>query len=73
MKCEICKVGETYSSFANVTLERGKSIIIKQVPAEICSNCGEYYLNEETTDSVLKKAEAVMQNKVELEVIQFAA
>lgn len=74
MKCEICKVGETYSGFANVTLERGKSIIIiKQVPAEICSNCGEYYLNEVTTDSVLKKAEAVMQNKVELEVIQFAA
>ena len=74
MKCVICKVGETHNGFANVTLEREKSIIIiKQVPAEICNNCGEYYLNEEITESLLKKAEVVVQSKVELEVIQYAA
>ena len=74
MKCVICKVGKTKHGFTNVTLERENSIIIvKQVPLEICNNCGEYYLNEDVTESLLKKAEAVMHNKVELEVIQYAA
>lgn len=36
-----------------MTLERGGSVIvIKDVPAEVCENCGEYYLSEATTEKV---------------------
>ena len=73
MKCVICKTGETKKGFANVSLERdNRIIIIKNVPAEICSNCGEYYLDEEVTESVLNKTETLVKNNAELEVIQFA-
>ncbi len=74
MKCVICKIGETEKGFTNVTLEReNRIVIIKQVPAEICNNCGEYYLNEEVTESLLKRAELAVKNNAELEVIQYAA
>ncbi len=44
MECVICKNGTTRSGFVTVTLERDNCIVIlKQVPADICQNCGEYY------------------------------
>ena len=51
MKCVICKSGETQSGMTTVTLNRGEStIIIKEVPAQICENCVEYYLSDEMTE-----------------------
>jgi YgiT-type zinc finger domain-containing protein len=48
MKCVFCKQGETGPGLATETLQRGEStIIFKQLPAEVCSNCGEYYLSQE--------------------------
>jgi len=74
MTCVICKVGETREGPATVTLERGESIIvIKNVPAEVCQNCGEYYLSEEVTDTVLKMAEKAIENNPEVEILQYAA
>ena len=47
MECVICKHGTTRSGFVTVTLDRDNCIVIlKQVPADICQNCGEYYLSE---------------------------
>ena len=43
MNCVICKNGTTAEGFVTVTLQRNSSIIIKNVPAEICDNCGEFY------------------------------
>jgi YgiT-type zinc finger domain-containing protein len=58
MECVICKYGTTRSSFVTVTLERDNYImILKQVPADICQNCGEYYLSESVTAEVLQKAD----------------
>jgi len=57
-----------------VTLERNASIIlIKNVPASVCDNCASYYLDAETTRTVLKKAENSVQNGAELEVLQMQA
>ncbi|MGH7938508.1 MAG: type II toxin-antitoxin system MqsA family antitoxin, partial [Bryobacteraceae bacterium] len=42
MKCTICKKGETAPGTATVTLERGGlTLVVKDVPAQICDNCGE--------------------------------
>jgi len=43
-------------------------IIIKNVPAEVCENCGEYYLSEQVTETVLKIAEKAAENKPEVEI-----
>lgn len=74
MKCMLCREGETRPGKVTVTLEReGAVIVIKEVPAEVCNNCGEYYLSEEITREVLRLAEAGIEKGVEVEVIRFAA
>jgi ribosomal protein L32 len=57
-----------------VTLQRGSTtVIIKAVPAEICENCGEYYLDENITRQVLSMAEEAVKNHAEAEILSFAA
>ena len=74
MKCVICKHGQTQPGLVTVTLERDESIVvIKKVPAEVCNNCGEYYLNDTITEQVLEKAELAVNNGAEVEIMKYAA
>ena len=74
MKCVICKMGETSPGAVTVTLERGETtVLIKNVPADICENCGEYYLTEETSERILKQAESAVSNNAEVEILRYAA
>ena len=74
MTCIICKHGELVEGLATVTLQRGETIvIIKQVPAEICDNCGEYYLGEEMTARVLALAESAFSKGAEVEILRWVA
>jgi YgiT-type zinc finger domain-containing protein len=70
MECLICKNGTTRKGKATVTLERGGSVtVIKAVPAQVCENCGEYYLDAEMTEEVLKRAGEAVDRGVEFQVI----
>ncbi|MBN1927812.1 MAG: type II toxin-antitoxin system MqsA family antitoxin [Prolixibacteraceae bacterium] len=70
MECVICKNGMIKEGKVTVTLEReGTVVVIKDVPAMVCQNCGEYFLNEEMTARVLSKAEKAAERGVEVEVI----
>jgi len=72
--CPICKIGELSPGHVTVTLEREGSIVLfKNVPAQVCNNCANYFLDEETTREVLKKAEASVENGAELEVVTMKA
>ncbi len=74
MKCVICKNGETRSGKATVTLEReGTTLVIKGVPADICANCGEEYVDEGTTARLLKSAEEATRAGVQVDVREYAA
>ena len=74
MKCVICKQGLTSDGGATVTLERGGSIIvIKDVPAEVCENCGEYYLSETTTEKIQTMAEQAVKQGIVIEILRYAA
>ena len=74
MECVICKHGTTRSSFVTVTLERDNCIVIlKQVPADVCQNCGDYYLSESVTAEVLQKAEDAVNKGAEVEIIRYVA
>ena len=45
MKCPICKHGETTAGTSSVTLQRGGlTLVVKDVPAQVCDNCGEAYV-----------------------------
>ncbi len=74
MKCEICRHGETEPGKVTVTLRRGETIvIIKDVPAEVCTNCGEYYLSEAVTERVFSQAEDAVNRRAEVEILRYAA
>jgi YgiT-type zinc finger domain-containing protein len=74
MRCVICKHGETKPGLVTVTLERDECIVvIKKVPAEVCDNCGEYYLSDAITEQVLERGEVAVNNGAEVEIIKYAA
>lgn len=74
MRCVVCKHGDMKEGKATVTLERGgTTVIIRDVPALVCENCGEYYLSEEVTAKVMQIAEESVKRGVEIEVLRFAA
>ena len=62
MKCIICRQGETVAGFTTLTLERDSlTLVIKNVPAQVCANCGEAYVEDEVTGQLLEDAEAIAQ------------
>ncbi len=74
MICVICKYGQTQSGTATVTLERaGMTLVIKGVPAQVCANCGEEYVDEDTTARLLDTAEEAARTGVQVDVRQYAA
>lgn len=74
MTCVICRHGETRDGRTTVTLERqATTVIIKDVPAEICENCSEYYLSEVVTEAVMARAEQAVASGAEVQILRFAA
>jgi len=74
MRCTLCKLGETNPGMVTVTLERGgTTVIIKEVPGQVCENCGEYYLDQAVAERVLSMAEDAVSRNAEVEIIRFAA
>ena len=55
MKCPVCRFGDMDKGFAQVVLNRGNAtVIFRNVPAMVCCDCGEYYLDEQTADEISK-------------------
>ncbi|MFQ5853708.1 MAG: type II toxin-antitoxin system MqsA family antitoxin [Candidatus Binatia bacterium] len=74
MKCVICKQGESKPGKATVTLERGgTTLVIKGVPANVCTNCGEQYVDQEITVRLLKDAEEAVRAGVQVDIREYIA
>jgi len=74
MKCIICKQGEPQPGTATVTLVREPlTLVVKSVPARVCENCGEEYVDEATTARLLQVAEEAAQSGVQVDVRQYIA
>ena len=72
MKCVICKYGETQSDKVTITIERDSTtIVFKDVPAEVCSNCGESYLEENIAEQLLLIAEQALHSGVLMDIRKF--
>ena len=71
MECVICKNGVNRNGKVTVKHERDQSIVlIKEVPAMVCDNCGHYYLDDEMAQYVMKKGEESLQKGSELEMFR---
>lgn len=72
MKCVICKQGETKPGNVTVTLERkGMILVIRGVPARVCAQCGEEYVETETKDRLLYQAEETARSGVQAAISDY--
>ena len=73
MKCVICKNGETAPGRATVPMTRESLVVVvKEVPAKVCDNCGEYYLDYVTTAQLDKVIDDAEKAGVEVLVQKYA-
>ena len=74
MTCVICKRGTDQPGKATITLERADTmVIVKGVPARVCDNCGEEYVDETTSRRLLEIVEAAARGGVQVDVREFVA
>ena len=74
MRCVICRHGEVSPGAATVTLERdGLTMVVKHVPARICENCGEQYVDEEIASELFKTADEMAKSGAQVDVREYKA
>lgn len=74
MKCVICRRGQadTQPGWSTVTLERdGLTLVVKHVPAQVCPNCGEEYVDESVAAQLLETAEQAARAGAQVDVRVF--
>jgi YgiT-type zinc finger domain-containing protein len=70
MICVVCREAHTISGFSSIIFERDEfRAIMHQVPAQVCPDCGESYLDETTTTDLLKRVEQIFEEGI-LDVVQ---
>lgn len=65
MNCIICKQAELINSFTSITFERDEfKLVINNVPAQVCPNCGEAIVDEDVATRLLSEAEDVVHEGI---------
>jgi YgiT-type zinc finger domain-containing protein len=62
MDCLVCRRAETQPNTTSITLERGAvSLVFTDVPARVCPNCGESYVDEAVAAALLASGEKIVE------------
>ena len=65
MKCLVCKHTQMEEGTTLLPIERGHAILlITDIPARVCTNCGEPYLNEDTARDVQELANETLAGEI---------
>ena len=73
MRCIVCHHGETQPGTTTVTFHRdGQTVVVTEVPAEVCENCGEAYVAEDVTTRLLEIAAEARKAHAQVLVRDFA-
>jgi YgiT-type zinc finger domain-containing protein len=74
MRCNTCKSGNTVPGRTSYVVDRkGRAAVIRDVPAEICEQCGETYFDAKTAQSLYDQVERILAHGSEVEITKFAA
>ena len=74
MKCVTCKHGEFEPGETTLTFERDESVVVvRNVPARVCDNCGEVVLEEDVAKKAFDMAQSELDKGVEVEITKYAA
>lgn len=73
MNCIVCHHGQTRPGTTTVTFHRdGQTVVVNEVPADVCENCGEAYVAEDVTEQVLAIATEARNAQAQVLVRDFA-
>lgn len=70
MKCFMCK-GELENKLTNFILDFGECIIIKNVPSQVCTQCGEVSYSDEVAHNLEKIVNATRRNAAEIAIFNY--
>ena len=74
MKCVVCKEGTMKKDKITVTYDiKNTVIVIRNVPANVCQNCGNYYLSSAITKKIMERAKEATRKGVEIEILKLTA
>ncbi len=74
MQCFVCKSGKVMPGRTTYMVERnGHVAVIRDVPAEICAQCGEEYFEAQIAQALYDQTESVLRAGREVEITKFAA
>ena len=69
MKCVLSRNGEKLFTISRDRL----AVVVKNVPAQVCQNCGEAYVDDVTASRIFNQAEELVKTDNKLEILHFAA
>ena len=73
MICLICRQADVVDGVTTIRFERGEmKLVVNNVPARICSSCGEEYVDEEVAAQLLLDAEEVSMTGVLDSIVEYA-
>ena len=74
MRCAICRNGETVPGKADKVLSyAGMTLVVQDVPAEVCDTCGERYFSAEVTRELLALAHSAADAGIVVDIRRYAA
>ncbi|HBK53484.1 MAG: type II toxin-antitoxin system MqsA family antitoxin [Syntrophomonas sp.] len=71
MNCVLCKAGMEQKTVNHVVDIQGQIIIVKNVPANVCLQCGEYYIDNEVARKLESIVEQTLQAGTEVSIISY--
>jgi YgiT-type zinc finger domain-containing protein len=73
MNCTVCHNGETRPGTTTVTFHRdGQTVVVNEVPAEVCEICGEAYVSDDVTAQMLEIAALARRAQAQVLVRDYA-
>ena len=73
MTCTVCGQAHPVPGTATVTLERdGATLVMKDVPALVCPNCGEEYVSDDVATRVTEIADRAFREGITVDVRHYA-
>ncbi|KPU45168.1 hypothetical protein OXPF_12950 [Oxobacter pfennigii] len=72
MDCIMCKANLYKGTVNHIVDADGYIIIVKNVPANVCKQCGEYYVEHEIALKLEEIVEESKRNRAEITIINFS-
>jgi len=74
LKCVFCKSGTATPGKTTASFTRGETIVIvKDIPADVCGQCGEPYIDGEVAKALERLVDDAVRKGIQVEILRYAA